>query len=123
MNNGKYIIIILCKSNPNNSFLHVYLCFFSLPFEEFASIEATQCTEIYEYAHSLGTSSFYLPGLQLYKYLYAVKLADAGFEEEVSRYMFTTFSHLGVRGSYLPPSEVADNDMTLRARNWPRLIV
>ena len=56
----------------------------SLPFELFASNEAVQCTEVYEYTQSLGMIGFCLPTFQLYKYLYAVKLADHGLTEEVS---------------------------------------
>ncbi|GIY88901.1 hypothetical protein CDAR_108152 [Caerostris darwini] len=58
----------------------------SLPFEEFASNEAIQLTEIYEYAQSLANPSFMLVHLQLYKFLYALRLVEHGFFEEALHY-------------------------------------
>ncbi|GFQ93874.1 protein transport protein Sec16A [Trichonephila clavata] len=58
----------------------------SLPFEEFASNEAIQLTEIYEYAQSLANASYMLVHLQLYKFLYALRLVEHGFLEEALHY-------------------------------------
>ncbi|XP_055940834.1 protein transport protein Sec16B-like isoform X2 [Argiope bruennichi] len=58
----------------------------SLPFEEFASNEAIQLTEIYEYAQSLANSNYMLVHLQLYKFLYALRLVEHGFLEEALHY-------------------------------------
>ena len=60
----------------------------SLAFTEFASNEAIQCTEIYEYALSLANPAFSLINFQLYKYLMATRLVDYGMPETVSN-MFT----------------------------------
>lgn len=38
---------------------------FSLPLSEFATNEAIQCTEIYEYANSLGNPSYYTVNFQV----------------------------------------------------------
>jgi len=61
----------------------VCLSIFSLPFDAFSSNLAIQCTEVYEYALSLGSPQYTLPSLQMYKYLYTLRLVDAGFIEEV----------------------------------------
>ena len=37
-------------------------------FEEFASTEAIQCTEIYEFVQKLGNKDFEMPFLQVYWY-------------------------------------------------------
>jgi len=37
----------------------------SFPLSEFATNEAIQCSEVYEYAMSLGNPSFYSPNLQV----------------------------------------------------------
>ncbi|GFS65786.1 protein transport protein Sec16A [Nephila pilipes] len=58
----------------------------SLPFEEFASNEAIQLTEIYEYAQSLANANYMLIHLQLYKFLYALRLVEHGFLEEALHY-------------------------------------
>lgn len=57
-----------------------------LPFQEFATNEAIQCTEIYEYAQSLANPGFMLPHLQAYKFIYATRLAEHGFLQEALHY-------------------------------------
>ncbi|XP_022244250.1 uncharacterized protein LOC106461550 isoform X2 [Limulus polyphemus] len=57
-----------------------------LSFSEFASNEAIQCTEIFEYGMSLGTQGYVLPHLQAYKFLYATCLVDSGLLEEALHY-------------------------------------
>lgn len=102
---------------------------FSLPLSEFATNEAIQCTEIYEYAKSLGNQSYFTVNFQVhtvilcvvnkhlrsyldinlnymymmvwcwldikflffsvfffqsFKFLYACRLAENGFAQEVS---------------------------------------
>ncbi|XP_060066100.1 uncharacterized protein LOC132546405 [Ylistrum balloti] len=59
----------------------------SLPLEEFLTNEAIQCTEIYEYARSLGNPSFFLSNFQYFKFLYASRLADNGFPQEALQYL------------------------------------
>jgi len=62
----------------------VHVC--SVPFEElFSNISAVQCTEVFEYAMSLGNTSFMLPSFHLFKYLYLLRLVDYGLLEEVKR--------------------------------------
>ncbi|XP_029846217.2 uncharacterized protein LOC8036454 isoform X4 [Ixodes scapularis] len=57
-----------------------------LPFEEFASNEAIQCTEIYEYSQSLANAGYMLPHLQVYKFHHATRLAEYGFVQEALHY-------------------------------------
>ncbi|BFZ20597.1 hypothetical protein BsWGS_23637 [Bradybaena similaris] len=58
----------------------------NLSLEEFATNEAIQCTEVYEYAQALGNPTYCLPHLQIYKYLYACRLADYGMVLEALGY-------------------------------------
>ncbi|XP_070614866.1 LOW QUALITY PROTEIN: protein transport protein Sec16A [Erythrolamprus reginae] len=58
----------------------------SLPFLKFASNEAIQRTETYEYAQSLGTQPCYLPNFQVYKFLYACRLAEMGLIAQAFHY-------------------------------------
>ncbi len=56
---------------------------FSLTTDELLDPSFIQCTEVYEYARALANPDFIIPSFQLYKFLYAIKLLDAGFVEEV----------------------------------------
>ncbi|XP_048876295.1 LOW QUALITY PROTEIN: protein transport protein Sec16A [Brienomyrus brachyistius] len=58
----------------------------SLPFFRFASNEAIQRTEAYEYAQSLGSQPCSLPNFQVYKFLYACRLAEAGLCAQALHY-------------------------------------
>ncbi|CAH1271159.1 SEC16A [Branchiostoma lanceolatum] len=59
----------------------------SLPFMEFASNEAIQMTEVYEYAMTLGNAAHYiLPSFQEYKFLYATRLAECGMTAQALTY-------------------------------------
>lgn len=58
----------------------------SLPLNEFATNEAIQCTEIFEYAQLLGNSMYSMPSFQPYKLLYACRLADYGLTQEAFHY-------------------------------------
>ena len=69
------------------------LSFFRLPFEEFSCNAAIQCTEVYEYAQSLGNTMFGLPHFQPYKFLYACRLADSGLPEEVGSMLVCFILH------------------------------
>ncbi|XP_023234695.1 protein transport protein Sec16A-like [Centruroides sculpturatus] len=57
-----------------------------LPFQQFASNEAIQCTEIYEYAQTLANPEYVLPHLQAYKFIYATRLVEYGFPQEALHY-------------------------------------
>ncbi|CAG2067494.1 unnamed protein product, partial [Timema podura] len=56
------------------------------PFNEFATNEAIQMTEIYLYASRLGDENFNLPQFQPYKLLYAQRLSEHGFTSEAAHY-------------------------------------
>ena len=62
------------------------MCVYSQPFNEFATSQAIQCTEVYEYATSLSNEPVFMAPFQLYKFLYCVRLVDAGMWEEVSTF-------------------------------------
>ncbi|XP_006900693.1 PREDICTED: protein transport protein Sec16A [Elephantulus edwardii] len=58
----------------------------SLPFLQFATNEAIQRTEAYEYAQSLGAHSCSLPHFQVFKFIYACRLADMGLATQAFHY-------------------------------------
>ncbi|XP_030063498.1 protein transport protein Sec16A isoform X3 [Microcaecilia unicolor] len=58
----------------------------SLPFLKFASNEAIQRTEAYEYAQSLGTQPCSLPNFQVFKFIYACRLAEMGLAAQAFHY-------------------------------------
>ncbi|OCT65295.1 protein transport protein Sec16A isoform X2 [Xenopus laevis] len=58
----------------------------SLSFAKFCTNEAIQRTEAYEYAQALGTQSFSLPNIQVYKFIYACRLAEHGLSAQAFHY-------------------------------------
>nr|KAF6487204.1 SEC16-like protein A, endoplasmic reticulum export factor [Rousettus aegyptiacus] len=58
----------------------------SLPFLKFATNEAIQRTEAYEYAQSLGAQSGPLPNFQVFKFIYSCRLAEMGFATQAFHY-------------------------------------
>ncbi|KAK3590775.1 hypothetical protein CHS0354_038713 [Potamilus streckersoni] len=68
----------------------------SLPLEAFASNEAIQCTEIYEYALALGNTQFSLIYYQYFKFLYATRLVEYGYPEQALQYfeVISRYIHL-----------------------------
>ncbi|XP_077162505.1 protein transport protein Sec16A isoform X2 [Paroedura picta] len=58
----------------------------SLPFLKFATNEAIQRTEAYEYAQSLGTQPCRLPNFQVFKFIYACRLAEMGLAAQAFHY-------------------------------------
>ncbi|CAM9108044.1 unnamed protein product, partial [Lampetra planeri] len=58
----------------------------SLSFKEFATNEAIQRTEAYEYAQSLGSQPCSLPNFQVFKLIYACRLAEAGLSAQAFHY-------------------------------------
>ncbi|XP_025917876.1 protein transport protein Sec16A isoform X2 [Apteryx rowi] len=58
----------------------------SLPFFKFATNEAIQRTEAYEYAQSLGTQPGSLPNFQVFKFIYACRLAEMGLAAQAFHY-------------------------------------
>ncbi|XP_061887163.1 protein transport protein Sec16A isoform X1 [Entelurus aequoreus] len=58
----------------------------SLSFFDFATNEAIQRTEAYEYAQSLGSQPCSLPNFQVFKLIYACRLAEAGLSAQAFHY-------------------------------------
>ncbi|XP_036444223.1 protein transport protein Sec16A isoform X3 [Colossoma macropomum] len=58
----------------------------SLPFVRFCATEAIQRTEAYEYAQSLGSQPLSLPNFQVFKFIYACRLAEAGLCAQAFHY-------------------------------------
>ncbi|XP_005605991.1 protein transport protein Sec16A isoform X1 [Equus caballus] len=58
----------------------------SLPFSKFATNEAIQRTEAYEYAQSLGAQTCPLPSFQVFKFIYSCRLAEMGLATQAFHY-------------------------------------
>nr|XP_019612307.1 PREDICTED: protein transport protein Sec16A isoform X5 [Rhinolophus sinicus] len=58
----------------------------SLPFVKFATNEAIQRTEAYEYAQSLGAHAEPLPNFQVFKFIYSCRLAEMGLATQAFHY-------------------------------------
>ncbi|KAB0392270.1 hypothetical protein E2I00_006838, partial [Balaenoptera physalus] len=58
----------------------------SLPFLKFATNEAIQRTEAYEYAQSLGAQTCSLPSFQVFKFIYCCRLAEMGLATQAFHY-------------------------------------
>ncbi|VTJ54258.1 Hypothetical predicted protein [Marmota monax] len=58
----------------------------SLPFLKFATNEAIQRTEAYEYAQSLGAQTSALPHFQVFKFIYSCRLAEMGLATQAFHY-------------------------------------
>ncbi|XP_023371948.1 protein transport protein Sec16A isoform X1 [Otolemur garnettii] len=58
----------------------------SLPFSKFATSEAIQRTEAYEYAQSLGAQTHSLPSFQVFKFIYSCRLAEVGLATQAFHY-------------------------------------
>jgi len=54
--------------------------------DEFATNEAIQCTEIYEFVQRLGNNDFEMPTLQPFKFLHAVRLVECGLATRAQDY-------------------------------------
>nr|XP_044993165.1 protein transport protein Sec16A isoform X3 [Jaculus jaculus] len=57
-----------------------------LPFLKFATNEAIQRTEAYEYAQSLGAHTCSLPNFQVFKFIYSCRLAEMGLATQAFHY-------------------------------------
>ncbi|XP_041095628.1 protein transport protein Sec16A-like isoform X3 [Polyodon spathula] len=75
----------------------------SLPFFKFASNEAIQRTEAYEYAQSLGSQTCLLPNFQVFKFIYACRLAEAGLSAQAFHYCEVISRTVLKRPSYYSP--------------------
>lgn len=58
----------------------------SLPFLKFATNEAIQRTEAYEYAQSLGAQACSPPSFQVFKFIYCCRLAEMGLAAQAFHY-------------------------------------
>ncbi|XP_034520727.1 protein transport protein Sec16A isoform X2 [Ailuropoda melanoleuca] len=58
----------------------------SLPFLKFATNEAIQRTEAYEYARSLGAQTCSFPSFQVFKFIYSCRLAEMGLATQAFHY-------------------------------------
>ncbi|XP_051040861.1 protein transport protein Sec16A isoform X4 [Phodopus roborovskii] len=75
----------------------------SLPFFKFATNEAIQRTEAYEYAQSLGAHTCSLPNFQVFKFIYLCRLAEMGLATQAFHYCeVIAKSVLTQPGSYSP---------------------
>ncbi|XP_058861155.1 protein transport protein Sec16A-like isoform X1 [Acipenser ruthenus] len=75
----------------------------SLPFFKFASNEAIQRTEAYEYAQSLGSQTCLLPNFQVFKFIYACRLAEVGLSAQAFHYCEVISRTVLKRPSYYSP--------------------
>ncbi|XP_041825408.1 protein transport protein Sec16A isoform X5 [Melanotaenia boesemani] len=75
----------------------------SLPFSQFASNEAIQRTEAYEYAQSLGSQPCSLPNFQVFKLIYACRLAEAGLCAHAFHYCEVISKTILMQPSYYSP--------------------
>ncbi|XP_008281003.1 protein transport protein Sec16A isoform X2 [Stegastes partitus] len=75
----------------------------SSPFYQFATNEAIQRTEAYEYAQSLGSQPCSLPNFQVYKLIYACRLAEAGLSAQAFHYCEVISRTVLIQPSYYSP--------------------
>ncbi|KAM6903109.1 protein transport protein Sec16A isoform 1-T1 [Xenentodon cancila] len=75
----------------------------SLPFRQFATNEAIQRTEAYEYAQSLGSQTCSLPNFQVFKLIYACRLAEAGLCAQAFHYCEVISKTVLMQPSYYSP--------------------
>uniref|UniRef100_A0A3Q3AUN4 Protein transport protein sec16 n=1 Tax=Kryptolebias marmoratus TaxID=37003 RepID=A0A3Q3AUN4_KRYMA len=75
----------------------------SLPFNQFATNEAIQRTEAYEYAQSLGSQPCSLPNFQVFKLIYACRLAEAGLCAQAFHYCEVISKSALMHPSYYSP--------------------
>nr|XP_046230539.1 protein transport protein Sec16A isoform X3 [Scatophagus argus] len=75
----------------------------SLPFYQFATNEAIQRTEAYEYAQSLGSQQYSLPNFQVFKLIYACRLAEAGLSAQAFHYCEVVSRAVLMQPAYYSP--------------------
>ncbi|XP_040914380.1 protein transport protein Sec16A isoform X2 [Toxotes jaculatrix] len=75
----------------------------SLSFYQFATNEAIQRTEAYEYAQSLGSQPCSLPNFQVFKLIYACRLAEAGLCAQAFHYCEVISRTVLMQPSYYSP--------------------
>ncbi|XP_075041853.1 protein transport protein Sec16A isoform X2 [Mixophyes fleayi] len=75
----------------------------SLPFVKFATNEAIWRTEAYEYAQSLGAQTISLPNIQVFKFIYACRLAEHGLSAQAFHYCEVISKTILKHPSYYSP--------------------
>ncbi|XP_043999924.1 protein transport protein Sec16A isoform X3 [Gambusia affinis] len=75
----------------------------SLAFNQFATNEAIQRTEAYEYAQSLGSQPCSLPNFQVFKLIYACRLAESGLSAQAFHYCEAIAKTVLMHASYYSP--------------------
>ncbi|KAF6729124.1 Protein transport protein Sec16A [Oryzias melastigma] len=75
----------------------------SLSFRQFATNEAIQRTEAYEYSQSLGSQPCSLPNFQVFKLIYACRLAEAGLCAQAFHYCEVISKTVLMQPSYYSP--------------------
>ncbi|XP_061589718.1 protein transport protein Sec16A isoform X5 [Cololabis saira] len=75
----------------------------SFSFRQFATNEAIQRTEAYEYAQSLGSKTCSLPNFQVFKLIYACRLAEAGLCAQAFHYCEVISKTVLTQPSYYSP--------------------
>ncbi|XP_014864492.1 PREDICTED: protein transport protein Sec16A isoform X4 [Poecilia mexicana] len=75
----------------------------SLAFNQFATNEAIQRTEAYEYAQSLGSQPCSLPNFQVFKLIYACRLAESGLSAQAFHYCEVIAKTVLMHASYYSP--------------------
>ncbi|XP_018427698.1 PREDICTED: protein transport protein Sec16A, partial [Nanorana parkeri] len=75
----------------------------SSSFAKFATNEAIQRTEAYEYAQTLGTPTISLPNIQVYKFIYACRLAENGLSAQAFHYCEVIAKTILKHPSYYSP--------------------
>ncbi|XP_053195639.1 protein transport protein Sec16A [Scomber japonicus] len=75
----------------------------SFPFYQFATNEAIQRTEAYEYAQSLGSQPCLLPNFQVFKLIYACRLAEVGLSAQAFHYCEVISRTVLMQPSYYSP--------------------
>ncbi|KAF1377703.1 hypothetical protein PFLUV_G00203490 [Perca fluviatilis] len=75
----------------------------SLPFYQCATNEAIQRTEAYEYAQSLGSQPCSLPNFQVFKLIYACRLAEVGLSAQAFHYCEVISKNVLMQPSYYSP--------------------
>ncbi len=58
-----------------------------ITFDTFASNESIQCTEVFEYVQKLSNPDFSMASLQYFKFVYALRLLDAGMSDACLHYL------------------------------------
>ncbi|XP_031514169.1 protein transport protein Sec16B isoform X2 [Papio anubis] len=93
----------------------------SQEFLKFATTEAIQRTEIFEYCQMLGRPKSFIPSFQVYKLLYASRLADYGLVSQALHYCEAIGAAVLSQGESSHPVLLAELIKTLLAARAPSI--